>query len=590
MEKIISQLVGEFAILGELGEWTISSKSELVEPNLELLTISLAAPQPLNPPQLKFENIIPQTDMFRKWSSGGYFYRGMPPNWGSRTHADIATQIPLVQVSNNLDKNRFLLACSEALRFVVFTCGIIEEGCGLQTTIRIFEQAEAPIQNYEFTLRIDTRDCFYADVIKDASDWLASFEEYKPTVPPKAAYDAIYSSWYTYHQDIFDDELVQECALAKEYGLNGIIIDDGWQTDDTKRGYAFCGDWEPSKTRFKNGMRDFARRLHAIDVKLLLWYSVCFVGKQSKQYERFKDKALRFIGGHTQALVVDPRFPEVREYLISTYENAMRDWELDGFKFDFIDDFHYEGTDPAIEQNYAGRDIKSLPHAVDALLTEVIKRLKAINPDVLIEFRQSYIGPAIRKYGNMFRVADCPGDINRNRVGIVDLRLTSGNTAVHSDMLEWNMAVDYKTAMLQVLNVMFGVPQISVKLEDLPEEHRIALKFWLNFREQHRATLLEGRFVPRYAAMNYQHISAYTDSDEVVAVYGEGIIVKPESNAPVISVINASGREELVISLKRSATKAVIYDALGGEQEIEPPVSGISEVTVPNSGLLVLSF
>ena len=275
MGKIISQLVGEFAVLGELGEWTISSKSKLVEPNLELLTISLAPPQPLNPPQLKFENIIPQTDMFRKWSSGGYFYRGMPPNWGSRTHADIATQIPLVQVSNNLDKNRFLLACSEALRFVVFTCGIIEEGCGLQTTIRIFEQAEAPIQNYEFTLRIDTRDCFYADVIKDASDWLASFEEYKPTVPPKAAYDAIYSSWYTYHQDIFDDELVAECALAKEYGLNGIIIDDGWQTDDTKRGYAFCGDWEPSKTRFKNGMRDFARRLHAIDVKLLLWYSVC---------------------------------------------------------------------------------------------------------------------------------------------------------------------------------------------------------------------------------------------------------------------------------------------------------------------------
>ena len=322
----------------------------------------------------------------------------------------------------------------------------------------------------------------------------------------------------------------------------------------------------------------------------MLWYSVCFVGVHSKHYERFKNKSLYFRGGNTQALVLDPRFPEVREYLIQTYENAMRDWELDGFKFDFIDNFHIEGEDPAIAEDYAGRDIKSVAHAVDALLTEVVRRLKAINPDVLIEFRQSYIGPAIRKYGNMFRVADCPGDINRNRVGIVDLRLLSGETAVHSDMLEWNMQADYKTAMLQLLNVIFGVPQISVKLEELPEEHRKALKFWLNFREQHRSTLLEGRFVPRLASSNYQHISAYNDEDEVVAVYHDGVIAKPESNAKSVSVINATGVDSIVLSLERAPVKAVVYDSLGGEQEIAAPAVGFTQVAVPSSGLLVLSF
>ena len=87
----------------------------------------------------------------------------------------------------------------------------------------------------------------------------------------------------------------------------------------------------------------------------------------------------------------------------------------------------------------AGRDIKSLPLAVNRLLSDVMERLKAIKPEILIEFRQSYIGPAIRKYGNIFRAADCPADILTNRVRTVDLRLFSGNTAVHSDMLEWNM-------------------------------------------------------------------------------------------------------------------------------------------------------
>ena len=220
----------------------------------------------------------------------------------------------------------------------------------------------------------------------------------------------------------------------------------------------------------------------------------------------------------------------------------------------------------------------------------VAQEIKKLNPEIMIEFRQSYIGPAIRKYGNMFRVSDCPGDINRNRVGIVDLRLLSGETAVHSDMLEWNMQADYKTAMLQLLNVIFGVPQISVKLEELPEEHRKALKFWLNFREQHRSTLLEGRFVPRLASSNYQHISAYNDEDEVVAVYSPGVVVKPESNAKSISIINASGQDGIVVSLNRPAVKAVIYDSIGGEQEILAPAAGFSQVAVPTSGLLVLSF
>ena len=54
----------------------------------------------------------------------------------------------------------------------------------------------------------------------------------------------------------------------------------------------------------------------------------------------------------------------------------------------------------------------------------------------MIEFRQSYIGPAIRKYGNIFRAGDCPADILSNRIHTIDLRLTSGSTAVHSDMLD----------------------------------------------------------------------------------------------------------------------------------------------------------
>ena len=57
---------------------------------------------------------------------------------------------------------------------------------------------------------------------------------------------------------------------------------------------------------------------HALGVKVMLWYAVPFVGKNAKAAARFKDKTLRF-DERLGTYVVDPRYPEVRQYLIDTY-------------------------------------------------------------------------------------------------------------------------------------------------------------------------------------------------------------------------------------------------------------------------------
>lgn len=53
--------------------------------------------------------------------------------------------------------------------------------------------------------------------------------------------------------------------------------------------------------------------------------------------------------------------------------------------------------------------------------------VRRVHETGMIEFRQSYIGPGMRRFGNMFRVSDCASDIATNRAGIVDLRILSGN-------------------------------------------------------------------------------------------------------------------------------------------------------------------
>ena len=148
------------------------------------------------------------------------------------------------------------------------------------------------------------------------------------------------------------------------------------------------------------------------------------------------------------------------------YEKAVRKWDIDGLKLDFIGRFALvDGVvDPAVAEDFAGRDIKSIPLAVDAMLSDVVLRLKAVKPDILVEFRQPYVGPGIRRFGNMLRATDCPLSMVENRTRIARLRLTSGRTAVHSDMLEWHFDETAESAARCILNAIFGVVQYSMHL------------------------------------------------------------------------------------------------------------------------------
>ena len=187
----------------------------------------------------------------------------------------------------------------------------------------------------------------------------------------------MYSTWYNFHQSVESGELLRELALAKPMGMGVIIVDDGWQTLDTKRGYAFTGDWEPE--RMPN-MRAFVDSAHALGVKVMLWYAVPFVGKNSKAAARFKDRTLR-VDERLGTYVVDPRYPEVRQYLIDTYTHAIRDWGIDGFKLDFIEQFAANASTVLTAEN--GRDFASSKNeATDRMMTDVMSALRGMKPDV----------------------------------------------------------------------------------------------------------------------------------------------------------------------------------------------------------------
>lgn len=554
---------------------------------LEQITVRLKTVDGVErgPSALSLSWSIPQHDIHYRWHSSLRGCGCLPADWGGGLVSSLSQHLPLLVLMGVDGENRLAVSCSEALERVVMKAGICEETCHVSCSVELFAQAVAPLSTYEVTLRFDSRHEIFSEIVSDLSQWQLSLRNETLPAVPEAAFKPFYSTWYSYHHHVFAEELERECTLAAQYGMGGIIIDGGWYADDGKRGCDYWGDGEVSAMRFPD-MRRHVANIHALGMKYVMWFGIPFIGYHSQAYERFRGKFLNDQPG-LDCSSLDPRFPDVRDYLIATYEHALQAWDIDGFKFDFIDMFSWRGEDPALADNFAGRDIRSVPAAVDELLSTACRRLRQLKPDLLIEFRQPYVGPAIRKYANMFRVVDCPGDAFTNRIGIANLRLSNRPAAVHSDMLEWHSDCSVEDAARQVLAVMFGVPQVSVRLGELPEAHRQMLAYHLRFMSEHREVLLHSMFQPLYPEQNYPLIWAHGVVESIGVLYGCGQVVELPVCAPRCQVFNATGLEMLYVS-SGTLRQGRVVDCLGNDVGEVSLDAGLARVNVPLSGSLVI--
>jgi len=564
----------------EPGSWKFSvTRGARTEPGVGELEIALVSPTSAVPPAFSVSFELPQRD-------SAYFWRsqvadcGMTPDWYGANRSRLSRDMPLYTYFSESGTNRLTVSTSEVKRDVDFKGGLREEGSVMPVSVDFFVTKEQPIREYRTRVRFDWRDIAYDESVRAAAEWMASAAQLHLADVPEAAFDPVYSSWYCFHQDMHDKDIEAECALAAKLGMKVIIVDDGWQTDDTNRGYSFCGDWQVSTNRFPD-MAAHVKRVQALGMKYMVWYSVPFVGKKSANYARFKDK---FLSGERDPEIgtLDPRFPEVRAFLIGTYEKALREWNLDGFKLDFIDAFSGERE----SETGNGRDIDTVPEAVDRLMKDVYAHLKAIKPGVLIEFRQHYVGPGIRQYGNMMRVSDCPGNYQVNRQGIARLRLTSGTTAVHADMLEWHPSEKTEDAARFVVNCLFGTIQYSMMLRTLPPDHLRMIRHWLDFTRTHRGALLKGGFRPHHPELGYPLLEGWDDAERIFSVHAP-MPVRLPSDGRTVYVVNATAESSLVLDLAASC-QVEVFDTFGTKVGARQFAAGLVRVACPVSGYLRL--
>jgi alpha-galactosidase len=337
-------------------------------------------------------------------------------------------------------------------------------------------------------------------------------------------------------------------------------------------------------------MKGFVSSVHKLGMKFILWYSVPYVGDKSDNYRRFKGKYLDYWSGEWGgSYTLDPRYPDVREFLITTYESALKEWDLDGFKLDFVDNF--VARKDTVLSTDDGRDYASVNRAFDRLMTDIKKRLTAIKPDILIEFRQPYIGPLMRKYGNMFRAGDCPGSYLMNRVRIADLRLLSGNTAVHSDMVMWHPEEPVESAALQMTSILFSVPQLSVRLDRLPKSHLEMIDFWTAYWQKNQSILLDGTFMPVHPSSNYPEIRSRSGGRAIIGLYDDRVLTIP-GELEEVSIVNGKLTPDVILEFSGPVQSAEVMmrdctgktvkkcrmDTVSGMLKLKAPLSGLIQI------------
>ena len=588
--RVVQRAAGfEIEVIGDLKGFAVDWKVAKLEEGLEVATLKLTRAEAEVPPRLTLKWSVPGHDIAGHWMSGRDLNKSVRPDFaGSRLQSSMfARQAPVSCLFSSENRNVLTFAVSDALNTISMGSAVREEDGLIYNEVLFFTEPHKRLTEYAAELRLDRRPVRYEQSLREVSEWWAKQPGYAPASVPEHARLPMYSTWYNYHQNVDAAVLLKEVAIAKQMGFESIIVDDGWQTLDSARGYAYTGDWRPERMP---DMKGFVDGCHRQGIKVLLWYAVPFVGKNAKVAERFKDKSLRY-EERLGAYVLDPRFPEVRQYLIDVYKKALVDWGLDGFKLDFIERFTADAS--TVLEATGGRDYASVNEATDRMMTEILAELKKVKPDVMIEYRQPYIGPLIRKYGNMFRASDCPSSYQLNRVRTVDLRLLTGTTAVHADMIMWHYGEPVEKAAFQIVNVLFSVPQVSVRLQDIPKDHFAMIQHYTKYWRDNRAVLLDGELEAQDAANAYPVVRARTTDKEIVGVYGDAVVRLEAARATRrLDVVNGKSTRQLVLAVDKDLGnyRFVVRDCQGRQVNAGTVrlVEGAVTLEVPVSGLLSL--
>lgn len=548
-----------------------------------VLSIYLHSAYAATPPafhvSVKFpKNKINQIWNSKTWSNKSYF---SIPSY-DRAAADFS----IISGLTINDQNQITFTCKDAYKAKFVSSNINEEGDSIVFNLGFFEDNPplSKLQDYQAEVLVDFRNVHFSKAIYDASSWFLN-DEFKVGVASVDTTNVpVYSTWYPMHRNIPLENITRELDSLKTFHFKSVLVDDGWQAlVRMKVDTAYSYEESSLKT-----MNLFKSKCNDMGLPLYLWYSYPFMGGNPVVLKKFEGKYIRYRAPR-QMYVLDPRYADVRRYLVSTYVNFLNDWQFNGYWFDFLKGFYPK--EGAVLDEDKGRDFVSIDLAVDTLYAELKDRLQRIKPGVFMGQIFPIVGPNLVSYQNFLTGFVGVENVQVVREKMVNNRLLFGKFTPFMEVV----AISYRETEVDVArklqSVLFGNPYLSFYTSTLPESTKKTIRFWLNYWKKNYDVIFDGNFEPLQVSRFYPVVKVDNDLKTIYSIYEDYTVNLPATLTKTYDVINSkvTGNVQFLINRQGLQYNFEVFNCMGESVEkgiLKSKGKNLIECVVPAAGFV----
>ena len=222
------------------------------------------------------------------------------------------------------------------------------------------------------------------------------------------------NSWEAAYFDFDTEKLVSFAERAKEFGMDMLVMDDGWfgkRNNDQNS----LGDWFVNEDKLKGGLGELIRRINDLGLQFGIWYEPEMISPDSDLFRAHPDWCVHVpnrkpcIGRHQY--VLDMSRKDVRDNIFDQMYSVLSKYKIDYIKWDFNRNISDAGSAllPADRQG-------EFFHRFILGTYELMGRIRDAFPDMLFENCSGGGGrfdPAMLAYSQQIWASDNTDAIDR---------------------------------------------------------------------------------------------------------------------------------------------------------------------------------
>jgi len=548
-----------------------------------ILSIYLHSAYAAAPPSFNVSVKFPKDKINQIWNS---------KTWSNKSYFTIpsydraAAGFSIISGLTINDRNQITVTCKDAYKAKFVSSNITEEKDSIVFSLGFFEDNPplSNLQDYQAEVLVDFRSIHFSKAIYDASSWFLEDNFKKAVASVDTTNVPVFSTWYPMHRNIPLENITRELDSLKTFNFKSVLVDDGWQSlVQMKIDTAYSYEENSFKT-----MNLFKQKCSEMGLPLYLWYSIPFMGGNPVVLKKFEGKYIRYRAPR-QMYVLDPRYADVRKYLVSTYANFLSAWQFDGYWFDFLKGF-YPKEGAVIDQD-KGRDFVSIDLAVDTLYADMKSRLNAIKPDIFMGQIFSVVGPNLVSYQNFLTGFVGVENTQVVREKMVNNRLLYGKYTPFMEVVAINPKELVEDIARKLQSVLFGNPYLSFYVTTLPEASKQTIRFWLDYWKKNHRVIFEGNFEPMQVSRFYPVIKVENEQKLIYMLYEDYTINLPVTLIKPIDVINSkiSGNIKFLLNKPDARYNYEMFDCKGVSMEkgiVKSKNRNAIDFVVPTAGFI----